>query len=908
MVHSESKGANMLQKRAEVEEKLIADALSDANGMLAGREVIAVKHERKVSLVGETELVFKEMDPSERYGRFDEELGRGACKIVYKAFDTQEGREVAWNKVDLGKVSGGIGDDSLENEEQDRILAEIRVLKALKHKNIMSFYKWWYNEKLGEVNFISEMFASGTLRRYRKKHKHLGEDVLKQWGWQILSGLVYLHGHKPPIVHRDLKCDNIFINGADGVVKIGDLGLATMLHGRTAPQSVIGTPEFMAPELYDEFYDDRVDVYAFGMVMLELSTMEYPYCECSNAAQIYRKVSLGIRPVGLQKVECRELADFINTCIAPLEQRPRSRQLLKHPYFASIRNSLHPSKSELFMAANGSHMDSGNGRPAPRSSNAAFGREPFLSNGSNQSSGPVPQISRSVSASPVPFAFEANEAQSVIPSELMRELVDTKLISSDGNQERNSHGSRSTTPPPTHRSSPGGMASPPGEKLPSPLGPNSSVAMPNGTAAPQQQYRTPATAPKRRKGVCRCAATDRCFEFAGKYREDKGKRLLNLRLKITEPDLTSRTIEFEYDLTKDTATSVASEMVAALDLTPEDAVAISEAMEAEIMSLLASLEGQASTDLALAAAELQQELSSALQHASSSDFPGSGATNNSLAPPEQQRLQYRTVSGIESMASFHSQDSLSSGLQRSDSGLSSPARSANRSPVNGPSDDLYMQVSNVQGPFVDALHKGHCPAEKTIKTPPGGSSRSSFEVRLSPRESELSRDSVDLQSRSLKKLYESLQQVSSDNESPGANSKPEKPPLQPQKSSASLHSAHSGHSGQSGSASFNGLEDEKHVCKDDKLQQAMNALKVVESRSLDMLGGGGSSKNLRGIPMSAEPRRAPLQSTKSSENLMKHENDRLAPHGAAMSNNSSRESNMDILISPPCLDNDSGPT
>lgn len=52
-----------------------------------------------------------------------------------------------------------------------------------------------------------------------------------------------------------------------------------------------GTPEFMAPELYDEEYDDRVDVYSFGMCLLELATMEYPYSECRNAAQIYRKVT-----------------------------------------------------------------------------------------------------------------------------------------------------------------------------------------------------------------------------------------------------------------------------------------------------------------------------------------------------------------------------------------------------------------------------------------------------------------------------------------------------------------------------------------------------------------------------------------------------------------------------------------
>lgn len=52
-----------------------------------------------------------------------------------------------------------------------------------------------------------------------------------------------------------------------------------------------GTPEFMAPEMYEEHYDEAVDVYAFGMCMLEMASSEYPYSECQNAAQIYRKVT-----------------------------------------------------------------------------------------------------------------------------------------------------------------------------------------------------------------------------------------------------------------------------------------------------------------------------------------------------------------------------------------------------------------------------------------------------------------------------------------------------------------------------------------------------------------------------------------------------------------------------------------
>lgn len=55
--------------------------------------------------------------------------------------------------------------------------------------------------------------------------------------------------------------------------------------------SAVGTPEFMAPEMYEERYDEAVDVYAFGMCMIEMVTSEYPYKECANPAQIFRRVT-----------------------------------------------------------------------------------------------------------------------------------------------------------------------------------------------------------------------------------------------------------------------------------------------------------------------------------------------------------------------------------------------------------------------------------------------------------------------------------------------------------------------------------------------------------------------------------------------------------------------------------------
>lgn len=64
--------------------------------------------------------------------------------------------------------------------------------------------------------------------------------AIKSWARQILEGLEYLHGLEPPVIHRDLKCDNIFVNGHLGQVKIGDLGLAAILQGSHHAHSVIG--------------------------------------------------------------------------------------------------------------------------------------------------------------------------------------------------------------------------------------------------------------------------------------------------------------------------------------------------------------------------------------------------------------------------------------------------------------------------------------------------------------------------------------------------------------------------------------------------------------------------------------------------------------------------------------------
>ncbi|XP_030963613.1 probable serine/threonine-protein kinase WNK4 isoform X1 [Quercus lobata] len=284
-----------------------------------------------------SEYGYVETDPTHRYGRFNEVLGKGAMKKVYKAIDEFLGIEVAWNQVKLNEVLRS-------PDDLQRLYSEVHLLSTLNHDSIIKFHASWIDVNRKTFNFITEMFTSGTLREYRKKYEKVHIRAIKCWARQILRGLVYLHGHDPPVIHRDLKCDNIFVNGHLGQVKIGDLGLAAILRGSQSAHSVIGTPEFMAPELYEEDYNELVDVYSFGLCVLEMLTSEYPYSECSNPAQIYKKVTSGKLPGAFYRIEDLEAQRFIGKCLVTASKRLSAKELLLDPFLASDKDEQLPLK------------------------------------------------------------------------------------------------------------------------------------------------------------------------------------------------------------------------------------------------------------------------------------------------------------------------------------------------------------------------------------------------------------------------------------------------------------------------------------------------------------------------------------------------------------------------------------
>ncbi|XP_075015279.1 serine/threonine-protein kinase WNK1 isoform X4 [Calonectris borealis] len=321
-----TKDAAPLLPKEEEEDEATALPPTSAAGSVSAASRESEERRTQQEDIEELETKAVGISPDGRFLKFDIEIGRGSFKTVYKGLDTDTTVEVAWCELQ---------DRKLSKSERQRFKEEAGMLKGLQHPNIVRFYDSWESTVKGKkcIVLVTELMTSGTLKTYLKRFKVMKIKVLRSWCRQILKGLQFLHTRTPPIIHRDLKCDNIFITGPTGSVKIGDLGLATLKRASFA-KSVIGTPEFMAPEMYEEKYDESVDVYAFGMCMLEMATSEYPYSECQNAAQIYRRVTSGVKPASFDKVAIPEVKEIIEGCIRQNKgERYAIKDLLNHAFF-----------------------------------------------------------------------------------------------------------------------------------------------------------------------------------------------------------------------------------------------------------------------------------------------------------------------------------------------------------------------------------------------------------------------------------------------------------------------------------------------------------------------------------------------------------------------------------------------
>jgi len=269
------------------------------------------------------EVAILETGPCERYAKYDQVARFGPYKRTYKAFDNEEGIEVDWNEVRPD-------DTNMDGHSHERIIQALQALQHFEHPHIVKVLAFWLSTDGSYIIYITEVLSSGTLKKYVTDAKVLKLKIVKKWCRSILDALQYLHSQTPAICHGDIKCDNIFISGNSGQVKLVDPFHSIFLRGR----SEIGTPAFMAPELYGDDYDEMVDIYAFGMCVLEMVTLETPYSECASKGQIFRKVSKSCLPNSLSMVRHAHGRRFIEKCLLPAESRATAEQLLRDPFLA----------------------------------------------------------------------------------------------------------------------------------------------------------------------------------------------------------------------------------------------------------------------------------------------------------------------------------------------------------------------------------------------------------------------------------------------------------------------------------------------------------------------------------------------------------------------------------------------
>ena len=228
------------------------------------------------------------------------ELGRGAMGTVFLAEDPHIGRCVAI------KVMRPQADEGSE-----RFLQEARTVGSLSHPNIVLLHDFGFE---GELPYLVMERVDGTvLDRWLAGPRREAERL------RVLAGLcravVYAHGRG--VLHRDLKPSNVIVRD-DGEAKLLDFGIARAQDTRmTATGIVLGTPEYLAPELLaGTAFAPRSDVYALGLVAYEIFGGRNPFRAETLAACLRRVLEVEPEPLPPAGGASRELATEIMACIA----------------------------------------------------------------------------------------------------------------------------------------------------------------------------------------------------------------------------------------------------------------------------------------------------------------------------------------------------------------------------------------------------------------------------------------------------------------------------------------------------------------------------------------------------------------------------------------------------------------
>lgn len=199
-------------------------------------------------------------------------LGRGGMGAVYKASDSNSKR--CWA---IKEMNDSFDDPEERQEALESFKTEFDILCELEHPSLPRMYQSF--EENGRQYIVMDLVEGQTveelIRQSPQGHLPLGQVL--DIAVQLADVLDYLHGHKPPIIFRDLKPGNIMVTST-GVVKLIDFGIARFFtNGKNADTRVLGTPGYAAPEQYGRGQSDsRTDIYALGASLHHCLTGQNP--------------------------------------------------------------------------------------------------------------------------------------------------------------------------------------------------------------------------------------------------------------------------------------------------------------------------------------------------------------------------------------------------------------------------------------------------------------------------------------------------------------------------------------------------------------------------------------------------------------------------------------------------------
>ena len=216
--------------------------------------------------------------------QIERRLGRGGMGVVYQATQIDLNRQVVLKVL----APDWIGDA----EALARFEREARGLSSLQHPNIVTIHD--FGRVDGRAFIVMEYVNGDTLDRFVRKRVRLALGDFVPIAAQVLKGLG--EAHSRGIIHRDIKPANIMLcerQGRANYVKILDFGLAKLVSGSSdiTKQNVLGTPTCLSPEqILGEKVDQRVDVYAVGILFYFMLSGVMPFQADNDASVLYKHV------------------------------------------------------------------------------------------------------------------------------------------------------------------------------------------------------------------------------------------------------------------------------------------------------------------------------------------------------------------------------------------------------------------------------------------------------------------------------------------------------------------------------------------------------------------------------------------------------------------------------------------